>query len=118
MTTPAARQTSARLEVVFGLGRRWTSPAGASAMVWETPASDVLGRMGQRAKRSSASSGRRGRDAQAYPVALLAASDDESTVCVAGPQAARPVRQLPAGRIIDLMKASRSLEANIGTDGE
>ncbi len=42
---------------------------------------------------------------------LLAPSDDESKVCVAGPQDARPVRQLPAGRILDLLEASRSMPA-------
>ena len=50
---------------------------------------------------------RKGR--QAYPVVLLAPSDDANKVRVAGPQDARPVRELPAGRVIDLLETSRSL---------
>ena len=42
---------------------------------------------------------------------LLAPSGDESKVCVAGPQDARPVRELPAGRILDLLEASRNIAA-------
>ena len=71
MTSPTANQTSARLEATFGLGRDWTSQAGQSATVWETPAyhllwfddaaSDVeLRRLWE---------ARKGR--QAYPVVLL-----------------------------------------------
>ena len=40
---------------------------------------------------------------------LLAPSDDANKVRVAGPQDARPVRELPAGRVIDLLETSRSL---------
>ena len=40
---------------------------------------------------------------------LLAPSKDDSKVRVAGPQDARPVRELPAGRILDLLEASRSM---------
>ena len=42
---------------------------------------------------------------------LLAPSSDPSKVRVAGPQSARPVRELPAGRVVDLLEASRSLSA-------
>ena len=85
MTSPTANQTSARLEATFGLGRGWTSQAGQSATVWETPAyhllwfddaaSDVeLRRLWE---------ARKGR--QAYPVVLLAPSEDVHKVRVAGP---------------------------------
>ena len=111
MTSPTANQTSARLEATFGLGRGWTSQAGQSATVWETPAyhlvwfddaaSDVeLRRLWE---------ARKGR--QAYPVVLLAPSEDVHKVQVAGPQDARPVRELPAGRALDLLEASRSMAA-------
>ena len=118
MTTSAASQPAARREAVFGRGRGWTSQAGASAMVWETPAYHVLWTDGaaSEAVLGKLWAARKGR--QAYPVVLLAASDDETKVCVAGPQTACPVRRLPAGRILDLLEASRSLEANVGTDGE
>ena len=49
---------------------------------------------------------------------LLAASDDESKAGVAGPRNACPIRQVPAGRILDLLEASGTLEANVGTEGE
>ena len=111
MTSPTANQTSARLEATFGLGRDWTSQAGQSATVWETPAyhllwfddaaSDVeLRRLWE---------ARKGR--QAYPVVLLAPSDDSNKVRVAGPQDARPVRELPVSRVLDLLETSRSLAA-------
>ena len=111
MTSPTANQTSARLEATFGLGRGWTSQAGQSATVWETPAyhlvwfddaaSDVeLRRLWE---------ARKGR--QAYPVVLLAPSDDANKVRVAGPQDARPVRELPVSRVLDLLEASRSMAA-------
>ena len=111
MTSPTASQTSARLEATFGLGRDWTSQAGQSARVWETPAyhllwfddaaSDVeLRRLWE---------ARKGR--QAYPVVLLAPSDDVNKLRVAGPQDARPVRELPVSRVLDLLETSRSLAA-------
>ncbi len=111
MTSPTANQTSAYLEATFGFGRDWTSQAGQSATVWETPAyhllwfddaaSDVeLRRLWE---------ARKGR--QAYPVVLLARSDDVDKVRVAGPQDARPVRELPVSRVLDLLETSRSLAA-------
>ncbi len=111
MTSPTASQTFARLEATFGLGRDWTPQAGQSATVWETPAyhllwfedaaSDVeLRRLWE---------ARKGR--QAYPVVLLAPLGDTNKLRVAGPQDARPVRELPAGRVLDLLETSRSLAA-------
>ena len=111
MTSPTANQTSARLEATFGLGRDWTSQAGQSATVWETPAyhllwfddaaSDVeLRRLWE---------ARKGR--QAYPVVLLARSDGVNKLRVAGPQDSRPVRELPVSRVLDLLETSRSLSA-------
>ena len=111
MTTPPPRQTPACLEATFGLGRSWAWQEGSSATVLETPtihllwfdaaASDVeLRRLWE---------ARMGR--QAYPVVLLAPAEDASTVPVARPQDARPVRELPAGRALDLLEASRSLAA-------
>ena len=111
MTSPTASQTSARLEATFGLGRDWTSQAGQSATVWETPAyhllwfddaaSDVeLRRLWE---------ARKGR--QAYPVVLLAPSGDVNKLRVAGPQDARPVRELPVSQVLHLLETSRSLAA-------
>ncbi len=111
MTSPTASQTSVRLEATFGLGRDWTSQAGQSATVWETPAyhllwfddaaSDVeLRRLWE---------ARKGR--QAYPVVLLAPSGDVNKLRVAGPQDARPVRELPLSQVLHLLETSRSLAA-------
>ena len=108
MASPAANQPPARLETTFGLGRNWTSQTGSSATVWETPtyhllwSSDVASEGDVRRLWEA----RKGR--QAYPVVLLAPSD-ESKVRVAGPQDARPVRELPLGRVLDLLETSRGL---------
>ena len=109
MTSPAASQVTTRLEATFGRGRNWVSQTGPSATAWETSSyhllwtddtvSDVdLRRLWE---------ARKGR--QPYPVVLLAPSDDESKLRVTGPQDSRPVRELPAGRVIDLLETSRSL---------
>ena len=109
MTLPAASQVTTRLEATFGRGRNWVSQTGPPATAWETSSyhllwtddtvSDVdLRRLWE---------ARKGR--QPYPVVLLAPSDDESNVRVTGPQDSRPVRELPAGRVVDLLETSRSL---------
>ena len=46
---------------------------------------------------------------QAFPVVLLAPSEDTSKVRVAGPQEARPVRELPVSRVLELLEVSRNL---------
>ena len=52
---------------------------------------------------------RKGR--QAYPVVLLAPSGDVNKLRVAGPQDARPVRELPVSQVLHLLETSRSLAA-------
>ena len=108
MTIPTTSQTSARLEATFGLGRSWTSQTGSSATVWETSAYHLLWAEGAAsdAELRMLWEARKGR--QPYPVVLLAPSDDESRIRVAGPQDARPVRELPAERVLDLLEATRS----------
>ena len=109
MTSSAVDPAPSRIEATFGRGRVWRSNAGALTTVWETPtyhllrsddvASDVeLRRIWE---------DRKGR--QAYPVVLLAPSDDASKVRVAGPQDARPVRELPGHRVLELLERSRRL---------
>ena len=44
---------------------------------------------------------------RAYSLILLAPSDDPSKVRVIGPQDARPMRELPAGRVLALLDKSR-----------
>ena len=111
MTSPTANQTSAYLEATFGLGRDWTSQAGQSATVWETPAYHLLwfNDAASDVELRRLWEARKGR--QAYPVVLLAPSDDVNKLRVAGPQDARPVRELPVNRVLDLLETSRSLAA-------
>ena len=109
MTSSIGNPTSVRIEATFGLGQAWTSQAGLSATVWETPAYHLLwceGASGEVELRRLWEA-RKGR--QAYPVVTLAPSGDETKVRVAGPQAARPVRELRADRVLDLLEQSRSL---------
>ena len=109
MTAPAAGQMSTRLEATFGRGRSWASQTGASATAWETPAYHLLWTDDAESDVDMRRlwEGRKGR--QPYPVVLLAPSDDESRVRVTGPQDSRPVRELPAGRVLDLLERSRNL---------
>ena len=109
MTSPPARQVSTRLEATFGRGRIWTSQAGPSATVWETPAYHLLWFDGtaSEAELRRLWEARKGR--QAYPVVLLTPADDDSNLRVAGPQDARPIRELPVGRVLELLEASRRL---------
>ena len=109
MTLPTTSQTSARLEATFGLGRSWRSQAGPLATVWETSSYHLLWTDGAASdvELRRLWEARKGR--QPYPVVLLAPTDDEARVHVAGPQDARPVRELPAGRVLDLLEASRSM---------
>ena len=109
MTSPTANQTPVRLEAVFSLGRSWVSSEGPSATVWETSAYHLLW-----SETAASEAGlrrlweaRKGR--QPYPVVLLALSEDDSQIRVAGPQDARPVRELPAGRVLDLLETSRGM---------
>ena len=111
MTSFTDNQAFTRLETIFGPGRDWTSKTGLSTTAWETPAyhllwsDDTTSESGVRRLWEA----RKGR--QAYAVVLLAPSDDKSRVLVAGPQDARPVRELPLGRVLDLLEASRNLPA-------
>ena len=112
MTYGTANQIPLRLEATFGLGRDWTSQAGQSATVWEMPAYHLLWFDDAAASDMELRrlwEARKGH--QAYPVVLLAWSDDVTKVRVAGPQDARPVRELPVSRVLDLLETSRSLAA-------
>ena len=112
MTYGTANQIPLRLEATFGLGRDWTSQAGQSATVWEMPAYHLLWFDDAAASDMELRrlwEARKGH--QAYPVVLLAWSDDVNKVRVAGPQDARPVRELPVSRVLDLLETSRSLAA-------
>ena len=91
--------------------RSWASQEGSSATVWETPAYHLLWFDGTASETELRRlwEARKGR--QAYPVVLLTPADDDSNIRVAGPQDARPIRELPVGRVLDLLEASRRLAA-------
>ena len=98
-----------RLEATFGRGRSWTPQAGPSATAWETQAFHLLwsDTIASEAELRRLWEARKGR--QPYPVVLLGHADDNSKIRVAGPQDARPIRELPVGRVLDLLEASRSM---------
>ena len=102
MTHPVARE----IESHFGEGRAWTAQPGLAAMVWETPAYQLLwadgGSETDLRKIWEARQGRRG-----WVVVLLAASSDPDRVRVVGPQPARPMRELPAEVVWRLLRKSR-----------
>ena len=108
MTDGTANQIALRPQDTFGIGRSWTPQAGPFSTVWETPAYHLLWFDGTASETELRRlwEARKGR--QAYPVVLLAPSTDDSKVLVAGPQDARPIRELPAGRVLELLETSRS----------
>ena len=99
----------ARLEAAFGPGRAWTSRSDGAATAWESPAFHLL--WSSQATTETALrrlwEARKGR--QAYAVVALAQSNDQDKVLVAGPQDARPIRQLLQDRVIDLLEKCRDL---------
>ena len=109
MTSETSRETLIRLEATFGEGRRWKSQAGNPATVWETPSCHILWADGASSEVALRRLWEAWKGHQPYPVVLLAASGDESKVHVAGPQDARPIRELSTGRVLDLLGTSRSM---------
>ena len=109
MTSEKYRETFTRLEATFGQGRRWTSEAGYTATVWESPSYHLLWADGVSSEVALRRLWTDWKGHQPYPVVLLAPSDDESKVHVAGPQEARPIRQLSASRVFDLLVTGRSM---------
>ena len=109
MSPPAVGPVLASLEAAFGPGRPWTSPSAASATAWETPAFHLLWSddAATEARLRQLWEARKG--LQAYAVVALAPTDDRDKVLAAGPQVARPVRELPVDRVIDLLQKSRNL---------
>lgn len=106
MTSAPRGPVRARLEAAFGGGTAWRSEAGGASVAWETPAYHLVWAAAAptEAALRKVWEARKGR--QAYPVVVLAPSDDAATVRVAGPQDARPVRELPADRVLDLLETS------------
>ena len=98
----------APLEAAFGPGREWTSRSDGSATAWETPTFHLLWSPQTPTETALRRlwEARKGR--QPYAVVALAPSGDQDKVLVAGPQFARPIRQLLAHRVFDLLEQSRA----------
>jgi len=111
MTLHVASQTYARLEATFGTGYRWTSQAGSSATGWESSAYHLLwtNSGASDAELRKLWEDRKGK--QPYPVVLLAPSADGSIFQVVGPQDSRPVRELPAEQVLDLLEKTLEMAA-------
>ena len=111
MTSPTFIQPPPRLEAAFGLGHSWTSQAGAQATVWETPSYHLLWADGAASDVDLRRLWEARKGHQPYPVVLLAPAADDNEVRVAGPQDSRPLRELSASRVLDLLEASRNMAA-------
>ena len=111
MTSPAANQNISRVEAMFAKGVPWTSPSNVSATAWELPAYHLIWseEVASESEIRKLWEDRKGR--QAFSVVLLALSQNPGNVRVAGPQDARPVRELPTGRVLELLQAASSMAA-------
>ena len=114
MTTPAPPATQPLLTSLFGEGTPWSTADAVAATAWATPAFDLLWHEGGRDTAL-----RRAWDARkglgARPLVLLAPADDDSRVRVCGPQHAKPLRELPADRVLALFERAKDLHFNEAT---
>ena len=111
MTSPTANQIISRVEATFANGVPWTSPSNVSATAWELSAYHLIwsDEVSSEVEIRRLWEERKGR--QAFPVVLLAPAQNPGNVRVAGPQDARPVRDLPSGRLLELLQAASSMAA-------
>ena len=115
MTSSTANQISAQVEAAFGEGIPWTSPSNTPSVAWEKPGYHLIwsDTVASETEIRRLWEDRKGR--QAYSVVLLAPAGNTGNVQVAGPQDARPIRELPAGRVIDLLQTASSMAARQAT---
>ena len=102
---------ASRLTGLFGEAAAWSGPGEDAATAWSTCGFDLLWHEGGTdsvLRRVWAA--RKGHGVQ--PLVLLAAADDESRVRVCGPQHPRPIRELPAKRVLALLGSASSLHFN------
>ena len=111
MTSPAANQIISSIEATFANGVPWVSPSNVSSTAWELPAYHLIwsDEVASESDIRRLWEDRKGR--QAFSVVLLAPAQNAGNVLVSGPQDARPVRELPAGRVLDLLQAASSMAA-------
>ena len=109
MTTQPSTPVLDQLGVTFGAGITW-APEGSSksGTFWESQAYILLWWPHQSdtdTQLSQVWQTRKGR--QPLPVVLLAPANDSDAIRVVGPQENRPVRQLAADRVVQLLADSR-----------
>ena len=111
MTSPAAKQIISRVEATFANGVPWTSPSNVLTTAWELSAYHLIwsDEVVSEAEIRRLWEDRKGR--QAFSVVLLAPAQNPGNVRVAGPQDDRPVRELPTGRVLELLQAASSMAA-------
>ena len=109
MTSLDKNQTSARLEAVFGGGRAWTSGTGNHNSLGDPGLPPAVDRERRARVRSAGDMGGEEGDGTPTRWSCWHRRATPAKLRVAGPQSARPVRELPAGRVIELLEASRTL---------
>ena len=106
MTSPAANQIISRVEATFPNSVPWTSSSNVLATAWELPAYHLVwsDEVSSEVEIRGLWEDRKGH--QAYSVILLTPGQNKGNVRVAGPQDARPVRELPAERVLELLQTA------------
>ena len=109
MTTPTTIEIPSRIEAAFATGVPWISPSDVSATAWELPTYHLIwsDQVASESELRRLWEERKGR--QAYSVVVLAPAQNAGNVQVSGPQDARPVRELPAERVLDLLQTASSM---------
>ena len=109
MTTQQTNPVLNELQTRFGDGTSWTPESGGkSGTFWESQAYILLWwphESDTDTQLSQVWQARKGR--QPLPVVLLAPANDSDAIRVIGPQENRPVRQLAADRVVQLLADSR-----------
>ena len=99
------------LTALFGEGTAWSGSGGGATTAWATGGFDILWHEGGTdAVLRRAWDERRGHGAR--PLVLLAPGEDDARVRVCGPQRPRPIRELPAKRVLALFDQASSLHFN------
>ena len=99
------------LTALFGEGTAWSGSGGEATTAWTTGGFDILWHEGGTdAVLRRAWDERRGHGAR--PLVLLAPGEDDARVRVCGPQRPRPIRELPAKRVLALFDQASSLHFN------
>lgn len=109
MTRDASNWVTGALESTFGSGRIWSPTPALTATAWEPRGFHLMVADGATESHlRKIWSARKGR--WAHAVILLAPSTEDGKVVVIGPQHPQPVREMPAGWTLELLKTTRGFE--------